>query len=144
MYHGIASMYEPLDESKREIRLLHLFPGDDGGALKCTFSLVSLDDELDYEAVSYVWGDAEDRRSVNVEAVDEPVLITRNLGSVLRNIRLQDRQRVLWVDALCINQQDLNERGSQVAMMVTIYSQSSRVLAYLGDYWDGCELAVEI
>ncbi|CAO2655011.1 Nn.00g117440.m01.CDS01 [Neocucurbitaria sp. VM-36] len=137
-------MYKPLDDSKRQIRLLHLLPGDDDTELSCTFSLVSLDDDPEYEAVSYVWGNSEDRRSINVEVVEEPVPITRNLYSVLHSIRLRDHERTLWVDALCINQQDLEERGSQVSIMAAIFRQASRVLAYLGDYWDSCEPAMEV
>ncbi|KAF1846465.1 uncharacterized protein K460DRAFT_313916, partial [Cucurbitaria berberidis CBS 394.84] len=136
-------MYEPLDDSRRQIRLLHLHRGDDDVKLACTFSLVSLDDDPHYEAVSYVWGDFNKCCSIDVGAVNEPVPIMRNLHSVLRNLRLHDRQRILWVDALCINQNDLVERGKQVAMMATVFSRASRVLAYLGDHWDRCELAVE-
>ncbi|KAJ4368410.1 hypothetical protein N0V83_006767 [Neocucurbitaria cava] len=139
----MTQIYKPLDDSKREIRLLHLQPGDDEAELTCFFSLVSLDDKPDYEAVSYVWGDSLDRRRINVEDAKEPVPITRNLHSALHGLRLQDRERILWADALCINQQDLEERACQVAIMAAVFGQASRVLAYLGDDWDGCDLAMK-
>ena len=135
-------MYEPLDESKRQIRLLHLLPGENA-ELRCTFSLVSLRDNPTYEAISYVWGDTIDPQNIYVEPGERAMPITKNLHSVLRNVRLQQEERVLWADALCINQKDLGERGSQVAIMADIFKNAARVLAYLGDYWDGCELAVE-
>lgn len=142
----MAQIYKPLDDAKRQIRLLHLLPGDDDAELSCVFSLVSLDDKPDYEAVSYVWGDSLDRRRINVENVKEPVPITRNLHSVLHGLRLQDRERIVWADALCITQQDLEERTSQVSIMAAVFGQASRVLAYLGDGWDGwdgCEVAMK-
>jgi hypothetical protein len=136
-------MYTPLNVTKRQIRLLYLFPGDDDDELVCAFTRVSLDDQPDFEAISYVWGDWKDPGSIENALVEEAIPITKNLQSVLRNVRLRDRWRVLWVDALCINQQDLDERGSQVQMMADIYHSATRVLAYLGDHFDGCELAFE-
>jgi hypothetical protein len=58
--------------------------------------------------------------------------ITANLESALRHLRLSDQQRTLWVDALCINQSDITERGSQVQLMADIYTAVSRVLIWLG------------
>lgn len=99
---------------KNLIRLLHLIPGsytDD--AIKFDFSVVSLDDELQYEALSYVWGEASDTRGV--ELGGSPVPVTANVFSALRRLRLHDQTRIIWVDALCINQPVLQERASQVS-----------------------------
>ena len=137
-------MYEPLDASKHQIRLLHLVPGEEDEKLWCTFSVVSLDDNPEYEAASYVWGSWEDPGCIEVGADEEVVSITKNLQSVLRNVRSEEGPRTLWVDALCINQQDLAERGSQVGIMARVYEQAKCVLAYLGDYFDGCERAIDI
>lgn len=115
----------------------------DDAPLNCNFSLVSLGGDPQYEAVSYVWVDTENPGCINVSAMNMTVPITSNLHSVLANVRLHDRLRVLWVDALCINQKDVEERSSQVAIMAAIYSKAKRVLAYLGNYWKGGEMAVE-
>jgi hypothetical protein len=120
-----------------------LLPGDDEAELSCALSVASLDDDPKYEAVSYVWGPTEDLGRISVALFEEGVLITKNLQSVLRSLRLSDRVRVLWVDALTINQEDLNERANQVTIMGEIYSKAERVLAYLGDHFEGCELAME-
>jgi hypothetical protein len=137
-------MYGPLDASKYQIRLLHLLPGELDAKLSCTFSVASLDDDPEYEAASYVWGSWNNPGNIEVGTTKAVVWITKNLHSVLRNVRFPDRSRTLWVDALCINQQDLGERGSQVGMMARVYEQAKCVLAYLGDHYEGCERAIDV
>jgi hypothetical protein len=123
---------------------LHVLPVEDDEKLWCTFSIASLDDHPEYEAASYVWGSWDDPRSIEIGADEVVVSITKNLQSVLRSVRSQDDPRTLWVHALCINQQDLEERGSQVGMMARVYAQATCVLAYLGDYFEGCERAIDV
>jgi len=112
-------IYTPLDESRRQIRLLHLSPssihaagcerdvsdsGDD--RIRCSFSVVSLDDELNFEALSYAWGCPKQRVPVWLEG--HKVNITTGLHCALGNLRLSeaDGGRIIWADALCINQGD--------------------------------------
>lgn len=153
-----ASKYEhtPLDNTKRQIRLLHLHPplchvsegecgnenGDATNAIHCTFSLASLDDNPSYEALSYVWGDPGTNASITVHGHHFPV--TSNLVSILKLLRYEDRKRVLWIDALCINQDNVNERSHQVAEMHRIYSQAWKVVAFLGQAWDQCDTAINL
>lgn len=66
------------------------------------------------------------------------LLITPNLDTALRRIRLPDRIRALWVDAICINQQDVAERGGQVQLMGSIYSKARQVIVWLGKDEDDC------
>ncbi|KAK3942808.1 heterokaryon incompatibility, partial [Diplogelasinospora grovesii] len=87
-----------------------------------------------YEALSYTWGDPR---------VTEPVLLngqeyhaTTNLRCALEYLRLPDRKRTLWVDALCINQADNDERCREVQRMGDIYSKAERLTVWLGDYGD--------
>jgi len=63
------------------------------------------------------------------------------LNSALKRLRLQDKTRTLWADALCINQTDNEEKSRQVRLMAQIYGKAARVLAYLGDDADGSERA---
>jgi hypothetical protein len=135
--------YKPLVGSNKEIRLLHLFPGNDEAELRCALSVASHDDDPKYEAVSYVWGPLEDLGHISIALFEEHVSITKSLQSVLRSLRLPDRPRILWVDALVINREDLDERAAQVTLMGQIYRQAERVLVYLGDHFEGCELAME-
>lgn len=60
------------------------------------------------------------------------VSVTRNLATALRYLRYSDRQRVLWVDAICVDQGNLEERSQQVARMADIYALANRVLVWLG------------
>ncbi|KAI0146898.1 HET-domain-containing protein [Xylariaceae sp. FL1272] len=82
-----------------------------------------------YEALSYVWGDLSDLHHILVNGHN--VSITKGLSSALRSLRLQDRGRKLWIDALCINQSDHDEKKDQLNLMARIYQQAQRVIAYL-------------
>jgi hypothetical protein len=144
--------YTRLDHSRRQIRLLHLHPPDVSDTedihgisapdkIQCTFSLASLHDEPYYEALSYVWGTSETTASVLLHGHCAPV--TQNLETILRHLR-RDKERILWIDALCINQSDVDERSHQVSQMHDIYSQAFRVIAYLGEAWDGVDTTFEL
>lgn len=134
--------YTPLDADQNLVRLLHLSPASrEDDAIRCRFTLALLDDKPQYEALSYVWGDINDTRSIEVEGRSVP--ITANLHSALRHLRLQDQERILWVDALCINQSDLRERMHQVSRMSYIYGQASQVVVWLGEGWHGSDMAME-
>lgn len=97
-------------------------------------------DGPDYEALSYTWGSASPSTALVVysglisSADPQPSVlqIGANLSEALRYLRLQDEGRVLWIDALCINQMDLEERGHQVRNMAHIYSRARKVVAWLG------------
>ncbi|OCL11348.1 heterokaryon incompatibility, partial [Glonium stellatum] len=58
--------------------------------------------------------------------------ITRNCEAALQTLRSEGEERISWVDAICINQDDIQERNSQVRLMPAVYHQATRVLAYLG------------
>ncbi|KAH8726428.1 heterokaryon incompatibility protein-domain-containing protein [Phaeosphaeriaceae sp. PMI808] len=139
-------IYTSLDESQRQIRLLHLHPGDSGASdpLHCSFTVASLDNEISFEALSYVWGDATDALPIIVEE-DTPtaVPITRNLHNALKSMRSQSHERVIWADALCVNQNNLAERNSQVKLMSDVYGRATCVICYLGEYWEGCDMTME-
>jgi hypothetical protein len=133
--------YTSLDPNFSQIRLLHIQPAalleDD---VECRMSTVSLDDlTVEYEALSYVWGDRDKDQTIQLEGA--PWTVTANLCQALRNIRLADRARVMWVDAICIDQSDLDERGSQVAFMGAIYRQALMVIIWLGEVWPDLDLA---
>ncbi|PVH77344.1 HET-domain-containing protein [Cadophora sp. DSE1049] len=125
------TLYEPLDPSRKEIRSLILEPLTSGEDIRCTTSTISLLSSADYEALSYVWGDASIRETVTFNGV--PTVVTKNLHTALNYLRLPDKPRYLWVDALCVNQQDVKERNEQVAMMGEVYASAKPVLIWLGE-----------
>ncbi|KAI0014205.1 heterokaryon incompatibility protein-domain-containing protein [Xylariaceae sp. FL0662B] len=125
--HGSA-VYPQLE--KDEIRLLILEPGRWDAPLECGLVCCKPSDDLPYEALSYAWGDTT--RCHTIGCNGEPFGITANLESALRHLRHPYGRRVLWVDAICIDQDDDDERGRQVRLMKQIFSQAQRVIVWLG------------
>jgi len=123
------------------IRLLTLFPSSDGLLLRCNLEEVGLNSSPDYEAISYVWGDNDMPASIICDSSGKEISITRNLEAVLIRFRQSTQPRRLWVDGICMNQQDLGERSQQVKLMGRIYREASKVLIWLGDEDQDTELA---
>jgi len=98
------------------LRILHLLPGHEHEPIKCLLFTGTggvLGDA--YEALSYVWGSAESAAHIKVNG--RAVRVTPNLFSALNSLRYDTRVRSLWVDALCINQDDDYEKSWQVALI---------------------------
>ncbi|KAH7370153.1 heterokaryon incompatibility protein-domain-containing protein [Rhexocercosporidium sp. MPI-PUGE-AT-0058] len=113
------------------IRLLKIFPGSAPNIVECELVVARLDTAPPYEALSYVWGDPEPLDAVICNGQRKS--ITTNLGIALKHLRLLDKARLIWVDALCINQEDVDERSSQIKLMRDIYTQTWRVVVWLGE-----------
>lgn len=130
-------LYQPLvrDKDTWEIRLLSLAPSESlSDEIHCTLSTHHGTVFLQYESLSYVWGDPTVVRPVWVNGIRRQ--ITQNLHGALRRLRSRDTPRILWVDAICINQDDDEEKGHQVDLMGWIYAQSVRTIVWLGDVPD--------
>jgi hypothetical protein len=110
-------------------RYLILQPGVGDEPLVCTLHTTNLY-EVEYEAISYVWG--TEVQDYSIRCNDTIFKITPNLNEALRQVRRADAPRNLWVDSICINQQDLIEKGHQVAMMGQIYKSATCVLICVG------------
>ncbi len=149
--------YSALDEDASEIRLMTLLPGKLQDDIIITLETVTLirDHVPHYEALSYVWGSPKHSRKIFIESLEvEPkkpfrslslvdnkgkrrllaatLSVTQNLAEALRCLRYKDRPRVLWIDAICVNQQDVAERGHQVKRMAALYSLANQVIVWLG------------
>lgn len=124
--------YSPLTQN-RTIRLLSLHPSlRKDATLKCHLTDRSIDEcKGKYEAISYVWGTDEPQIYVLCGQGYQYILVTPNLATVLYRLRQRTTTRVLWTDAICINQKDDLEKGSQLAMMGDIYRSASDVAIYL-------------
>jgi hypothetical protein len=122
------------DLSARPIRLLRLFPAASlGEDIKCELFNTTLDAKniVGFEALSYTWGDPETTSPITLHG--KPHHITKNLEVALRHLRYPERERTLWVDALCINQSDFLEENQQVLQMKDIYGGGAqRVVVWLG------------
>ncbi|KAF2804927.1 heterokaryon incompatibility, partial [Mytilinidion resinicola] len=95
-----------------------------------------------YECLSYTWGQSAPSRVLWLD--DNMITISDNLHSALFSLQLEDQPRLLWVDFVCINQMDLQERNSQVQLMYDIFSTAKKVVAYLGHEADGSERIPEL
>jgi hypothetical protein len=134
-------IYHPLDPTRLEIRLIYLLPhGQTAGSgtaagsrhsdmLSCTMQCVSLDDKPEYMALSYVWGDPQATRPILVDT--NVFQVTVNLESALRQSQLDKDLVILWIDALCINQDDSLEKTYQVQCMGNIYRSAAKLLIWL-------------
>jgi hypothetical protein len=123
---------ESLGDEPRKFRLLTLLPGVGDEAIRCTLHIASHDDAdvESYEALSYEWGDSAPARAISVDGIDFSV--GENLFQALRHLRLRDAERVLWIDAICINQSDVRERNHQVQQMAEIYRRAHQVVSWIG------------
>ncbi|PYI13974.1 hypothetical protein BO99DRAFT_371226, partial [Aspergillus violaceofuscus CBS 115571] len=128
-------VYRDLDDTEPRIRVLDLFPAPNEEAdIHCQLQELRLSHDhatkCSYEALSYVWG--SDRRPNSVYVDGNPLPITSNLQAALRRLRRQSKNRKLWVDAICINQANRQEKNVQIRLMRRIYAEASRVLVWLG------------
>jgi hypothetical protein len=113
------------------IRLVELIPVTQTVLfLELNIIHVSLADCPDYEALSYRWGGQEP--DIPIPCNNHRLLITRNVADALRYLRHKDKKRILWIDAICINQSDVGEKNHQVAMMYNIYRSAREVHVWLG------------
>lgn len=124
-----------------EIRLISIQPGKTSDPLECTVATASLrtSPPPQYEALSYTWHDsvsADARSAISVRLNGILTFVLPNLGCALEDLRLEDKERVLWIDFLCIDQtrrgDPHSEVNSQVRQMGTIYGLATRVIIFLG------------
>jgi hypothetical protein len=128
------------------IRLLRLMANSDEDAhIECQlfdYPLQELGEGTHlYEALSYVWGDLNNLQSIFINEHNLP--IRKNLHSALLCLRDRVIDRILWVDALCIQQNDNDEKGQQIQFMAEIYSKASRVVVWLGEAENDSDRALE-
>ena len=155
-----AKIYRALDTARKEIRLIRVLPGKPHAKLKCelvqNISLTEVRSQrldgdelflanaklfesssgkvvpsgLDYIALSYAAGKVTDLEVIKLQGIDFTVFA--NLAEALRRFRRTWCSVQLWVDQACINQEDVEEREFQVAMMAEIYGASRFVWVWLG------------
>ncbi|KAK0614716.1 heterokaryon incompatibility protein-domain-containing protein [Immersiella caudata] len=133
-----------LHPSNNHFRLVDLHPGPHEAPLLCTLSEFPLTDHPPYEALSYAWqGDHHASGNPIMTLNSQPFPVTRELESALRRLRKTDAPRTMWIDWVCINQADVLERGSQVAIMREIYRRAERVVAWIGEEGEGSDRAMD-
>jgi hypothetical protein len=123
--------YDNLDRNANEIRLISLHPSEDPSAqIACNIIHSSLYDYPKYEALSYMWGSLIDDKPIRISGNDFQV--GQNLYYALLQLHHRRDHRLLWVDAICINQENVFERNHQVSHMSMIYTLAEQVIISLG------------
>ena len=158
--------YKALPSKGDHIRLIKLFPGKFNERIEIKIETVEFDrfDTPPYFALSYTWNDSHHdsliiagRRISMCDPLrlkydirhpiwcgDQRLLITTNLRDALRRLRHATQPQTFWIDALCINQDDLDERASQVLIMQRIYHTAAVVKLWLGEASDGADQAFDL
>jgi hypothetical protein len=133
------AIYQDLDTSRAEIRVLDLTLLGDTDQISCVVTTASLNSNAQYAALSCEWGDTSETEKIMVNG--HPFQATANLVAALRQFRKSIRSGLghsspkairLWVDAICINQKNVPERNSQVLLMGSIYMKAKLVFSWLG------------
>jgi hypothetical protein len=150
--HVETYRYDPL--GKMQIRLVKI-QAVKGYKVKCEIFPASLESPPPYVAISYAWGDPDQRSAIVLEReiADEagrvtlertPYRVTTSLYGALEALRDKREEVFVWVDALCINQKNSHERTNQIEMMTDIYRKATSVAIWLGPEADGSDNALEL
>lgn len=141
---GVGAGNQMLED--RCIRILHLSAVDAGRSnspLRGALKFSSLDNNPTFAALSYNWGpDAADPLQ-HIICSGRTIPITQNCYDALSTLHRKFNIRTIWVDAICINQDDDLEKGAQIPLMRDIYGKASRVYIWLGNGTKESNLAIE-
>ena len=139
-----ASLYANLRIHGRQIRLLEIVSTEP--LITCRLEVADLKDDLEYSALSYVWGDPNVTKTIIVNERQIPV--TSNLECALQyapqHLERANATPRLWVDAVCIDQDNVNEKNHQVPLMRDIYSQAKVVLCWMSPRRDDVVEALDV
>jgi hypothetical protein len=125
----MAALHTALDIESHEIRILWIYPGQEGSTIRCRLQKESLVEATSYAALSYCWGDTNNTTNIVVNNAITPV--TANLHDALMKLRSKGVSRV-WADALCINQADDQEKSLQIRNMKQIYARAEQTYPWIG------------
>jgi hypothetical protein len=126
-------VYTPLPTGS--VRLLRLLPySNEHPGIRCnlfTCPLLGSGSTHPYEAISYVWGPENNQQTIDIDNCE--LSVRANLYAALSHLQDPFLERIIWIDAVCINQDDSNEKGQLVQSMAEIYARASRVIVWLGE-----------
>jgi hypothetical protein len=121
--------YPPIRHTTGHIRLLKLEGGYSG--IRCNMIHVPLDNPPAYDAISYTWGDPTKFKNLSISGAQFSV--TKNVYGILCDLAPLVGNRCIWIDSICINQTDIDEKNQQVQLMRRIYQGASKTIVWLGD-----------
>lgn len=129
---GTSELYVPLNDS--QIRLVNLLAGQEEDKIRLSLAVVDLVELPKFEALSYVVGRHDHSKSAGIthRGVVTQLPISKTLETVLIILRRKNMDRMLWIDAISINQNDQAERSAQIKKMGQIFHAASNVCIWLG------------
>ncbi|CVL12860.1 related to heterokaryon incompatibility protein het-6 [Fusarium proliferatum] len=122
--------YPPL--SRDDIRILDVSINGEDSEPICNFRVVPLENPPDYTAVSYCWDNSTDIARIKFQNGDS-LPLSQTLLDLFNSLKERTSKFTVWIDAICINQEDTTEKEFQVPLMGKIYSRSKEVLVWLGN-----------
>lgn len=123
-------IYEPLNHSNSEIQIIRLQPGGQNDTISHQLQTHSLNYKSRYNTLSCTWGNPKSTKPISVDG--KTTHIAEHLFVALKSIRYKRNVVMIWADALCIDQNNVHEKNSRVAMMDRIYSQGKQTWISLG------------
>ena len=129
--------YSDLPDAANHIRLLLVLRAEEGQKVDCDLSVWPTKSAPPYNAISYTWGDPASIATIILNG--KQITVRENCQYVLRQAYWNNPDQHIWVDALCIDQSNTDEKNIQVAMMGQIYRSAERVLASVGPRADDSE-----
>lgn len=149
---GQAYAYQPIKE-RTEMRLFILQPGEQDDPVCGELITISASAPYalyEYDAISYTWadetGDASRCRCVYIGAdssVGVRLPVTRNCQAVLQRIRNRYYTKYIWIDSICIDQDNIQERSHQVGLMPRIYTRARKTYVYVGEETENTKVLLE-
>lgn len=145
----VADLYASLDRERRDIRLLRVTRPAQSDEKEKGFAAqlvhVALDDNPTYLAISYAWGEqAVVGHFLDSDGIETPLGYSKVILDIVNTVVPPGATLYLWIDVICINQEDLDEKASQVAIMGDIYGQAQQVVIFLGTADDASTRAMDL
>jgi hypothetical protein len=113
-----------------DIKRRQLSDGSFIGELQCHLRTVELANPGSFDATSYTWGNPNPQGLVRIDG--RMMFIGSNAYKLLQDRALLRETRTIWIDCICINQIDIQEKNHQVPLMDQIYRRANRTILWLG------------
>ncbi|THV47033.1 hypothetical protein BGAL_0340g00030 [Botrytis galanthina] len=136
--------YQPINLGRPSIRLLQLYKGDWSDIIEGHFISAWFDDPdsfMPYSALSYTWGHIDKVEEVIIDSAR--IKVTSNLHMALQHLRSGEEDQIFWIDALCINQENVHEKIHQIRQMGDIYKKAEKVVVWLGRGTEETDLVMD-
>lgn len=143
-----SQVYKPINSANSQFRILRIQPAkNQSDEIRCDLISSLLTDHDEYEALSYTWGSPAPDPGKSILVNSEHFPVFENLFTALLRLRKTSKPRMIWIDAICINQSEnqeaIREREQQLLLMRQIYEQAQQVLIWLGATGIGERIAMK-